>query len=228
MMRTIHLHGALGERFGPEHRLAVDTAAEAVRAMCINHEGFADAIRDGMWRVVMGPSVETGHDLDEDVITNFRLGANDLHIVPVIEGAKKNGLVKLVLGAVLIGISFGFGGAGFLAQPVSQSLFGAATWGNMIGRIGMAMALSGAASLLAPDKKGEEKNQSFMFAGPSNNAEPGSPVPVIYGEVITQGVLISGGVDIDQLEGSGSGSNRFPGLFGKLEGSFYTPVGENQ
>lgn len=34
MLRDIHLHGALGRRFGRHHRLAVATPAEAVRALC--------------------------------------------------------------------------------------------------------------------------------------------------------------------------------------------------
>ncbi|WP_416348642.1 hypothetical protein, partial [Listeria welshimeri] len=39
-LRKIRLYGALGKRFGREHRLAVANAAEAVRALGVLFDGF--------------------------------------------------------------------------------------------------------------------------------------------------------------------------------------------
>jgi len=39
-LRTIRLYGPLGTRFGREFRLAVDSPAEAVRALCVLLPGF--------------------------------------------------------------------------------------------------------------------------------------------------------------------------------------------
>ena len=37
-LTTIRLYGALGARFGRVHKLAVQTSAEAVKALCINFD----------------------------------------------------------------------------------------------------------------------------------------------------------------------------------------------
>lgn len=39
-LTTIRLYGVLGARFGRVHRLAVQTSAEAVKALCINLDGL--------------------------------------------------------------------------------------------------------------------------------------------------------------------------------------------
>lgn len=39
-LTTIRLYGALGARFGRVHKLAVQTSAEAVKALCINLDGL--------------------------------------------------------------------------------------------------------------------------------------------------------------------------------------------
>lgn len=39
-LRTVRLYGKLGARFGRIHRLAVASAAEAVRALCALRPGF--------------------------------------------------------------------------------------------------------------------------------------------------------------------------------------------
>ncbi|VFS55940.1 Phage-related protein, tail component [Kluyvera cryocrescens] len=39
-LTTIRLYGALGARFGRVHKLAVQTSAEAVKALCINLDGM--------------------------------------------------------------------------------------------------------------------------------------------------------------------------------------------
>jgi hypothetical protein len=43
------------------------------------------------------------------------------------------------------------------------------------------------------------------MSGPGNTSDQGAPVPLVYGEVITGGVLISGGVDIEKIAVTGSG-----------------------
>jgi predicted phage tail protein len=41
-LTTIRLYGVLGARFGRVHKLAVQTSAEAVKALCINLDGLED------------------------------------------------------------------------------------------------------------------------------------------------------------------------------------------
>lgn len=45
-IRTVRLYGWLGRAFGREHRLAVASPAEAVRALCALLPGFEKALAD--------------------------------------------------------------------------------------------------------------------------------------------------------------------------------------
>lgn len=45
-LTTIRLYGALGARFGRVHKLAVQTSAEAVKALCINFDGLEQYLYD--------------------------------------------------------------------------------------------------------------------------------------------------------------------------------------
>lgn len=96
MLRTIHLHGALGKKYGESFKLDVQTAGEAIRALNANFPTFMKDIREGAWHIVRGEDVDSGMDLDEQQIAEFRLGKGDLHIVPFIAGSKRGGLLKVM------------------------------------------------------------------------------------------------------------------------------------
>jgi len=206
MLRTIHLHGALGAKYGKKLKLDVATAGEAIRAISANFPAFMKDIREGAWHVVRGDKVDAGMDLGEDDIATFKLGKGDLHIVPFVAGSKRGGLLKVVLGVVLIGAAFALtGGALTTAIGAQGTLLGGVT-GTQVALFGAAVALSGVSTLLTPEEKAEKDgSNSFTTSGPGNTYEQGAPVPLVYGEVITGGVLISGGVDIERIAVTGSG-----------------------
>lgn len=193
-MRKIYLHGALGEKYGHEFELEVETAAEAVRALGVNFREFATDIRSGEWHIIRG-DVDKGIDLDIDMCVGFRLGAAPLHIVPVIAGSKNNGLLKVVLGVALIGAAFLVPGGMAAAVPFTGGMLKA---GNLA-MIGLALAASGVSTMLTPESESKNDEQSFVFAGPGNNYANGSTIPIVYGEVITGGVMVSAGIDVEQL-----------------------------
>lgn len=199
-MRKIHLHGALGKKYGVLYELEVATAGEAIRALSANLPGFMMDIREGAWHVVRGDDVDHGLDLGEDDIGTFKLGRGDLHIVPHVAGSKRGGLLKIILGVALVGAAFAFSG-GALATPIMGGALAGATYGNMA-MIGVALALAGVSSMLSPQEKDEsgKNDSSFTMSGPGNSYEQGSPIPLVYGEVITGGVLVSGGIDVEQIE----------------------------
>lgn len=81
MIRTIHLHGRLGDLFGTEHLLDVDTPAEAVRALCILIDGFQREISEGTYRVSRGSYDKGAHFRQNEL--HCRLGnCPSLHIAP--------------------------------------------------------------------------------------------------------------------------------------------------
>lgn len=193
-MRKIHLYGSL-EKYGKTHELDVQTAGEAITALRANYPEIVEDLRQGSWLVYRG-DIETGLVLDEEAVVGMKLGDADLHILPEIAGSKNgNGAVKAILGVVLIAVSFG--SAAFLASPISSTLFGATTWGNAIGQLGLTMALIGVSSMLAPEtQSSSEDDRSFTFTGPTSRTGQGHAVQIIYGEVIAGGMMVSGGVDV--------------------------------
>lgn len=180
-VREIYLHGHL-RRFGRCFKLAVASPAEAVRALCAQFKGFADALRIGHYRVV------TTHRGFRRLYTEDTLKVGSiapLHIVPVPVGAggggKTLGIGLLVAGALLLTAG--------LAAPLLgvTTLFGIQA--STIGLIGASMALYGAKALLAPKpalsegttKDGDSKLDSFLFGGSPDRSITGRCLPVSFG-----------------------------------------------
>lgn len=198
-MRKIHLYGDLAKH-GDVFDLDVMTAGEAVMALCTIMPPIMEDLRKGSW-ILMAGDRETGLCLEEEAISSMLLGSNDLHIMPEIMGAKSGrGALKAVLGVALIAVSFG--SAAFLSAPISASLMAGTTWGNVIGQLGLTMALSGVSTMLAGETETDssDENKSYTLSGPVSQIAQGVPVQIIYGEVITGGMMISGGIDADGLE----------------------------
>ena len=100
-LTTIRLYGVLGARFGRVHKLAVQTSAEAVKALCINLDGLEtylmNAKKNGMTFAVFRGKRNVGIEDFKDLA-----GDSDIRIAPVMEGAKKAGMFQTILGAVMI------------------------------------------------------------------------------------------------------------------------------
>ena len=202
-MRNVHFYGKLKTLIPAPVRLDIDTPGEAIRAVAVQVPGFLAMLKEGSYRVVVGKNTKKGLDLELEDINDFRMGHNDLHIVPVVAGAAGKGgaMIKTILGAALIGAAI-FMSGGLLAAPLAASgMLSGVTWGN-IAMIGAAIALSGISQLITKpqENKDDKKQDSYSLSGPGNVYTQGNPVPLIYGgELITGGVLISGGIDIEKI-----------------------------
>jgi predicted phage tail protein len=202
MFRTVHLHGRLKKEFGASHRFDVATAAEALRALnCAFPGRFLAALEKGSYKMVRGDK-RNGMVLDIDLVTRLKLGAADLHLIPVAAGAANGKAIgKGILGTVLIGAAI-FMSGGSLAAPLAlggQSL--GLTWGS-IAAVGLGLALSGVSSLLADakaDSASQKDDSSFTINGPSNVAGQGSAIPLIYGEVIVGSSVVSFDANIEDI-----------------------------
>lgn len=191
-MRTIHLHGSLGQAFGTSFRLDVADIAEALQALQANFANFFSFLKNGHYRVVVGKTERNGLELDEAMLPGFKLGKQDLHIVPVIAGAKRGGIGKIIAGIALVGLAAVTGGTALM----SATLWGTTTMAGIVGNIGMGMVLTGVASLIAPQQDGDEDKQSYTMSGPQVTTREGGIVPIAYGEVITGATMISGALNI--------------------------------
>lgn len=194
-MRKVHLHGTL-EKHGAVWELEVLTAAEAIAALRANKPEIVEDLRHGSWVVLRGDP-DTGIALDEEAVSGMQLGDADLHIMPEIEGAKNNsGTIKAVLGVALIVASGG--SAAFLGNPIMAA--GSVTWGNAMTQMGLAMTLTGVSSMLSPEQESADEEKSYTFSGPTSRYGQGQAIPLVYGEIILGGMLVSGGIDANGLE----------------------------
>jgi predicted phage tail protein len=154
------------------------------------------------------------YEINEDEL-NFPIGQQDIHIIPVISGAG-DGFGRFLLGAALIGASFFFPGAGLfgttgLFGAGAAGVVGVSSTGVLLGTaigtglsaIGAGLVLQGVGEMLYPTQNPEFEDNpqiSFNFAGTQNTARAGTPVPIVYGEIFTGSVVISGDVDTEAVQ----------------------------
>lgn len=194
-LTTIRLYGALGARFGRVHKLAVQTSAEAVKALCINLDGLEsylmNAKKNGMTFAVFRGKRNIGVDDFKDLS-----GDSDIRIAPVMEGAKKAGLFQTILGAVLVV-------AGIVVTGMSFGSAGVVGAGMISAGIGM-MA-GGVFQMLSPQPKGlqgrddPDNKPSYAFGGSVNTLAMGNPVALLYGEREIGGAIISAGIVAEDI-----------------------------
>ncbi|HDN2648108.1 TPA: tail assembly protein [Enterobacter hormaechei] len=194
-LTTIRLYGALGARFGRVHKLAVQTSAEAVKALCINFDGLEDylmnAKKNGMTFAVFRGKRNIG-------VQDFQelAGDSDIRIAPVMEGAKKAGIFQTILGAVMViagivvtGLSYGW------ATPVGGAMISA----------GIGMMAGGIYQMLSPQPKGlqgrddPDNKPSYAFGGSVNTLAMGNPVALLYGVREIGGAIISAGIVAEDI-----------------------------
>jgi predicted phage tail protein len=72
--------------------------------------------------------------------------------------------------------------------------------------IGASLVLGGVAQLLTPTPKiptgsnsEQDPRKSYSFSGIQNTSRQGLPVPIVYGETIVGSVVISAGIDTEQV-----------------------------
>lgn len=193
-LKTVLLYGALGQRFGRVHRLAVDTPAEAVRALSANFPAFEAYVArsESGYRVRYSDAVaENARELHNPA------GPGTIRIIPVVAGAK-NGMGGIFLGAALIAFAWW--------NPLGWSTiaFMGTTVGAAMTSIGVSLVLGGVTQMLAPQPKTPtvaerpENQPSYLFDGPVNTTAQGHPVPVGYGRLIVGSAVISAGISVEE------------------------------
>jgi len=197
MLRKLKLYGELAEFVGhKEFEIQVDSLAKAVSFLVNNFPQVEKYMNPQYYQVKVG-----NYAVDKDEI-HHPIGQEDIHIVPVISGAGR-GLGRFFLGAALIGLAivnpFGTAAIGtFGGTPLLVS--------KAVGFLGVSLALQGVSEMLFPLPKPPEFSSeqdpriSFGFSGTQNTSRAGTPVPIVYGEIITGSVVISGAIDTQQVQ----------------------------
>lgn len=185
-LRTLRLYGEMGALFGREFRLAVNSTAEAVRALAVQLPGFAEYLNSAkdrglVFAVFLGKRNIGQHQLGDPP------GQDDIRIAPVLQGAKRAGVLQTIVGVILVIVG------------TYTSIFSAGGTSPLIG-LGWSMIVGGVAQMLAPSPKGlgskdsAENQSNYSFNGPVNTQAQGNSVPVGYGRCWGGSAVISGGV----------------------------------
>lgn len=192
-LKTIRLYGRLGALFGREHKLAVRSPVEAVRALCVLKPGFEKFMLEAHMKGMKFAIFKGKENIGEDAIKHLS-GDREIRIAPVITGSKKSGIFQVVLGAVLVV-------AGVLLSPVTGGASLALAYS------GGAMMIGGVIQMLSPQPKGlamrqdsPENAPSYAFGGPVNTTAIGNPVGVLYGEREIGGAIISAGIFTEDIK----------------------------
>ena len=204
MLRKVKMYGELAEFVGhKELEAVVKNPAEAVRFLVTNFPKLEAYMANKYYQVLVGKE-----DVDKEDLHN-PIGQDDIHIVPVISGAGGNSpFGRILLGAALIGASFLFPGAGMFG---TTSLFGSSVTGTVAAGIGTALSAVGAGLVLTgvsemlfpmpkPDMPEDDPRISFSFSGVQNSSRAGTAHPIVYGECMIGSVVISAGIDTDQVQ----------------------------
>ena len=199
MLRTVRLYGELAEFVGHEELDAVITCtADAMRFLVSNFPGLEAHMADRYYQVLVDD-----YEIGEEDIHN-PIGQSDISIVPVITGAGGGG-GRTLLGLALIGVAFMLPVAVPLAPLKFGGLGGFVGANSFIANIGLGLTLMGVNEMLfpLPKNQGFDNEQdpriSFSFSGVQNTSRAGTSHPICYGEIVTGSVVISAGIDTNQV-----------------------------
>ena len=197
MLRKVKLYGELADFVGHKELDAViNSTADAIRFLVSNFPELEAHMANRNYQVLVD-----NYDIDETEIHN-PIGQSDISIVPIISGAGGN-TGKFFLGVALIGFAYATGG-------ISLSLgVGGFTGGvglsALVGNVGLYLTLTGVSEMLFPQPKPpefsneEDPRISFGFSGIQNTSRAGTSHPICYGEIVTGSVVISAGIDTNQV-----------------------------
>ncbi|WP_273827954.1 tail assembly protein, partial [Providencia rettgeri] len=165
-LKTIRLHGQLGTQFGREHKLAIDSPREAIKALSVLYEGFEQFLANAHLKGLEFAVFKGKRNISEDELHLDT--CEDIRIVPVIKGSKRGGFFQTILGVAMIGAAMMMGPAGWAA-------FGAGGFaGGALALAGAATAIGGVMQMLSPQPSGISMRQdadnkpSYAFGGAVN------------------------------------------------------------
>ena len=194
-LRTIKLTGILGRKFGRIHRLAVDSPAEAVRALCAIKQGFRAFLErshlDGFGYKVLVEKVAISKDSAETDL-HMQHGANTVFTFAPRPTGAKSGLGQIILGVALVAAAFwtaGWSLSGLMASTAAKG----------VAMFGASLFLGGVTQMLSPTIKSstsesDANKPSYIFNGAVNTTAQGQPVPVLYGRMMVGSAVVSAGL----------------------------------
>jgi predicted phage tail protein len=210
-MKEVLLNGFIGDKYGKVWNIKANNIKDIFSCIECNYPSF---------RQDMLEFAESGGDIDiqfGDVTVEdeeellYTVGADTVVITPLPAGAKSGG-AKLLLAALIVASFFIPGSGALLATAVPGALGSTVTVTTAAGAVSAAgigalnvsglmlaaaatgLAMQGIAQMMAPDPSvdsGVAANDQYLFDGAQNTVAQNNAVPVLLGEMIVGGVMIS-------------------------------------
>lgn len=200
-MKTVHLHGQLGKRFGAKWKLQAKTTAEILNALEANNEGFYNYIvqkefqeNQKYYILTKKPElITTKEELESSFIDQNKLlnsfDSEEVHIVPAAEG-----------GALITGLVIGAAAAAAFAVGAIS-----ATVALMIGSIAIGFITQGLTKPPEQPKPPDSvASKSFLMKGAQTRKSQGVPIPIGYGRLRVGATNISESSTCKRFTGNSS------------------------
>lgn len=203
MKRKVYLEGEIGEKFGKEFTLDVNSFKEVIQCLDCNFSELrpylVECHENGIAFVCEVDNTPITND--GELLLHYPTGDMTIRALPI----GSDGIAKFVLGAVLVALLFVPGVGQVVGGAAGSTLFGAATAvgasGLAIGAalglavLGGALLMQGLTEMMAPDPAvdngGTQKEDSYLFQGAGQTIVEGDPLPILYGELRVPGRPIS-------------------------------------
>ena len=212
-MTSVILHGALGKKFGTNHKYMIRKPIDAVRALMANRKGFKSALKTWgkqgkLYEIICdGKKIESENELKE------HSNIEQIDISSLIIGTSSNA-AKIIVGIVMVVVSIYMPGAGGMLAAGIQGA-------------GVSLIIGGIMGLLfpppVPSFTAEAQSKSFIFSTLENSATQGVSVPLGYGRMRIGTKVISTEIkprrmgDETQIsQGAGWGSSGADGWLGAI------------
>ena len=185
MLKKIKLYGILAKRFGKEFRLDVENTREAMRALSVQVQGFEHFMLHAHEQGLEFAVFQDDQNISETELY-MNTSAKVIKVVPEVKGAGGNGVLQVILGAILVVVGYFTFGA---TSPYGVALIGAGI-GTMVGGVAQ-MLMPQADTLQDENQDGNKANKGFGSA--VTTVAQGNPVPVLYGQREVGGFIASAG-----------------------------------
>lgn len=189
-LRTIRLYGKLGTEFGRVHKLAVTNVREAVKALSVLLPGFERELITSKARGIVYAVFIGKKNINHDDL-HCLVRDEEIRIAPILQGAKRGGMLQVIVGAALVVVG------------AVASAYGFGAVGSPMMKLGAVMAFGGVIQMLSPQQVGQSSRDdpknaaSYNFSGAVNTTAQGNPVPLLYGRMIVGSAVISAGIYSD-------------------------------
>lgn len=204
--KRVYFNGEIA-KFGEVYTVNCLTVIDIIKLISCQVPGFREylieAAEKGVYfEILKGDSIL---EYPEELLINIR---NEDIIITEVPIGSKSGEQKLLAAVAIVAVAWLAGGftpgsvepgTGLVAGQGWAMSGSAAGQLNMVGSLlvntSINLAISGVSQLMAPGPEvdNSEVNKYYMFDGALNKVKEGYPVPVLYGELVVGGSIISAG-----------------------------------